>query len=328
MLEKPSIKDEKIITCLKQSYGLTVTGLEFLPLGYDANAGVYRVEANGQEYFLKVKHDTVYELSITLPRYLKEHGIEQVITPLPTITDGLWGTVGDFNLILYPFIRAGAADLSESQWIEFGALLKRVHTVPLSPALAEQLPKETFIPHPKWFVEAKQLQEMVDTGGHDNPIEKRLVAFWKSQQDEINTILGRTERLGQLLQNKSLPFALCHADIHTGNLLIDAQGNLFIVDWDQPILAPIERDLMFVTVGGFVMDPKQEALFFQGYRQTEINPLVMAYYRYERVMEDLIEFAKKVFSADATDETKADSLKWFMIQFARGSTVEAAHRLY
>jgi spectinomycin phosphotransferase len=83
-----------------------------------------------------------------------------------------------------------------------------------------------------------------------------------------------------LLQDKSLDFVLCHADIHTANLLLDGQGRLFVVDWDQPILAPRERDLMFVTVGGFVTEERAETLFFQGYGKTEVDPLTMAYYRY------------------------------------------------
>jgi hypothetical protein len=53
------------------------------------------------------------------------------------------------------------------------------------------------------------------------------------------------------------------------------------VDWDQPILAPKERDLMFIVgdkVGGFVIDPGQEKLFFEGYGESEVDPLVLSYW--------------------------------------------------
>ncbi|RPI93230.1 MAG: hypothetical protein EHM39_12995, partial [Chloroflexi bacterium] len=120
---------------------------------------------------------------------------------------------------------------------------------------------------------------------------------------------------------------VCHADIHTGNLLVDTQGKLFIVDWDQPVFAPRERDLMFVTVGDFMTDEREESLFFQGYGQAEIHPLILAYYRYERVMEDLAEFAAQVFLIDSNDETRQDSVEWFMRMFGPNSSVEVAHRL-
>src|SRR5438552_2375190 len=104
MLEKPRLEDEKIIACLADSYGLGVTQLEFLPIGHDSNAGVYRVQGKGQTYFLKVKSDAVDELSVSLPLYLKEQGIEQVVAPLPSVTHELCGRADDFSLILYPFI--------------------------------------------------------------------------------------------------------------------------------------------------------------------------------------------------------------------------------
>jgi spectinomycin phosphotransferase len=140
-------------------------------------------------------------------------------------------------------------------------------------------------------------------------------------------IVDRADQLGRVLQHKSMNFVLCHADIHTANLLIDDQGKLFIVDWDQPVLAPRECDLLFVTVGGFVTEEKAETLFFRGYGKTEVDPLTMVYYRYARVVEDLGGFAEPVFFMDTTDEIKEDSVKWFMIQFAPGGLVEAAHKL-
>lgn len=41
MLIKPDLKDEKIITCLQDAYGLTVHKVMFLPIGADFNTAVY-----------------------------------------------------------------------------------------------------------------------------------------------------------------------------------------------------------------------------------------------------------------------------------------------
>lgn len=330
MLDKPRLEDEKIAECLRASYGLTVSEIEFRPLGYDSYAGVYRVQANGQTYFLKVKSDTVDERSVVLPGYLKEQGMEQVVAPLPTRAQELWSTIDNFMLILYPFIegRSGwEVGLSDSQWLAFGAVLKKLHTMRLPPELLNRIPKETFVANQKWLTIVNQLHAAVHNQVYDNPFEKQLAAFWKDHHHDIGMIVDRAEQLGRRLQNKSLDFVLCHADIHTANLLIDNQGRLFIVDWDQPVLAPRERDLMFVTVGGFVTEEKAETLFFQGYGKTDINPLTLAYYRYARVVEDLGGFAESVFLMDTTGETKEDSAKWFMSQFAPGGLVEAAHKL-
>jgi spectinomycin phosphotransferase len=330
MLDKPSLKDEKIIACLRASYGLSVTELEFRPLGKDSHAGVYRVQANRRVYFLKVKSDSLDEISVLLPRYLKEQGMEPVIAPLPTNTQDLWTKIDSFTLTLYPCIegRSGwEAGLSDSQWVEFGAVLKQLHATRLPLELLNRMPRETFTPDPKWMAIIERLHAAVRDRVYDDPFEKQLAVFWKDHYDEIGVNVDRAGQLGRMLQNKSFDLVLCHADIHTANLLVPDQGNLFIVDWDQPILAPRERDLMFVTVGAYVTEQRAETLFFRGYGKTEIDPLAMAYYRYARVVEDLGGFAEPVFFMDASDETKMDSVKWFMAQFAPGGLVEVAHKL-
>ena len=84
---------------------------------------------------------------------------------------------------------------------------------------------------------------------------------------------------------------MCHSDIHAGNILIDANGALYIVDWDNPVLAPKERDLMFIGGGqefaGHTAQ-EEETLFYRGYGQTQIDPIALAYYRYERIIQDIL----------------------------------------
>lgn len=327
MLEKPRLADEKIAACLNESYGLSISEIEFLPLGYDSAAGVYRVWAGGQAYFLKVKSDPPQTWSVLLPRYLQAQGFAQIIAPLPTLDGGLWGQVDHFTLIVYPFIEQTDSALSEAQWIAFGSVLRRLHHLRLPAEIAGQIPRETFVPHPALSALTRDLLNSVGRQTYDHPVQQQLAAFWQSQRREIGLMLDRAGQLGRRLQGRAPDFVLCHADIHTGNLMVDPQGRLYVVDWDQPVLAPKERDLMFVTVGAFVMDPREETLFFEGYGSAEIDPLTLAYYRYERTMQDLAEFAAQVFLRDTSDETKHDSLKWFMIQFEPGNSVETAHRL-
>jgi spectinomycin phosphotransferase len=100
------------------------------------------------------------------------------------------------------------------------------------------------------------------------------------------------------------------------------------VDWDQPILAPKERDLMFVlgAVGGDARTPRQEDLFFQGYGSREIDPLTMAYYRYEWVVQEIGAWGEDVFLRDDVgDETRQDSAVHFRYLFDPGDVVEAAY---
>lgn len=88
MLIKPDLKDEKIIVCLRDAYGLTVEKIAFLPLGADFNTAVYRVTTSNQvDYFLKLRSGEFLEASVSVPKYLADLGIKQMIPPLATKTE-------------------------------------------------------------------------------------------------------------------------------------------------------------------------------------------------------------------------------------------------
>ncbi len=333
MLDKPSINDETLIAVVRERYGLPVAALEFLPLGHDSNAGVYRVQASdGATYFAKVKKGAFDEASVAIPRYLKDHGLRHAVAPLPMLSGELWTCVDDYTLLLYPYIdgQTGmAVGLTDEQWVEYGAALKQLHSTPIPDDLLALVPRETFVPQPKLCGIVKQLLATIEDREYADPHQNALAVFWNERRAEIRHIVDRAETLGRALQAIAPAFALCHADIHTNNILIDADGQLAIVDWDQPILAPRERDLMFVVdtpIGGLNAEPRQEQLFFLGYGPTELDWLALAYYRYEWAIEDMGGFGEVVFLRDdASEETKAQETYYSKLLFQPGYIVDAAY---
>jgi hypothetical protein len=63
----------------------------------------------------------------------------------------------------------------------------------------------------------------------------------------LQAALHRAERLGRAVAAARPELVLCHADLHLANLLVDAEGRLWVVDWDGLQLTPRERDLLFAT---------------------------------------------------------------------------------
>jgi spectinomycin phosphotransferase len=326
MIEKPNIRDEKIITALNENYSIQISEIEFLPIGNDASAFSYRVEAiNGILYFLKIKTKLSNLAGLFVPRFLKDNGIEQVVAPLPTTTQKLAEEMDRFALILYPFVagtEAMKAGMPDSQWIEFGSILKRIHLTELPSDISQYVRRETFIP--KWGSLAKMLHEQVNTRNYDDAFQKELSTFWKENNETIQTLIERAEMIGQHLQETDLEFVLCHADIHTANIVLTQEQRMFIVDWDDTLFAPKERDLMFV-LGGDSIHTREEDLFFDGYGIVKINQLALAYYRYEWCVQEIGDFGERVFlTKDAGENTKRDSVEGFMKLFSQGDVVEAA----
>src|SRR5205085_9283021 len=106
MREPPvNLSNDTLCVCLHTHYGLAVADLTFLPLGHDSSAWVYHVRtADDTPYFLKVRKAVTNPSSLLVPRYLHDHGVAQVIAPLPTATQTVWAEVDVYALILYPFI--------------------------------------------------------------------------------------------------------------------------------------------------------------------------------------------------------------------------------
>ncbi|HVU12054.1 MAG TPA: phosphotransferase [Phototrophicaceae bacterium] len=330
MLEQPDVQDDRISACLRDHYGLGIVEVTFLPLGADANTAVYRVTAEDQTpYFLKLRSGVFDQTAVRLPHFLHQQGIPQIIDPIATRSGRLWGTLDAYTVILYPFIEGHNGfhvPMSERQWIEFGAALRRIHTVIAPPALTGQIQRETYAP--QWREIVREFQAQVERETFADPISAELAALLKSKRAVIDDLVERSERLAAILQSRpSSDSVICHTDIHAGNLLITASGDFYIVDWDAPLLALKERDLMFIGGGvGRLDTPDEQALFYRGYGQTDIDPAALAYYRYERIVEDFAAYCDEIFLSGRGDQDRAEGLRRVRSQFLPDAVIDVAYR--
>jgi spectinomycin phosphotransferase len=330
MREPLKLSKQKILAALHAHYRITPAALTFLPLGADAASSVYRVEvADGADLFLKVRAEEGFSVpSLAVPHALCEQGVPHIFAPLPTTGGALWVDVDGFALSLYPFIEGRmAADvgLSDEQWRAFGATVKQVHTAQLPPDLLEIVRRETHVPSRRDLFPA--LEAAVARDGYASPAQRELAAFWRARRQQIRTVFDRVDVLGSQLRRRSLPLVLCHADLHTWNVLVDAQRQFWIVDWDETVLAPKERDLMFVLVGigRDLVRPGETIRFFQGYGDTVIDPHALTYYRYAWAAQDIAAYGERVmFTPDISEASRRDAVHAFTGMFEPGNMVDIA----
>lgn len=329
MLIEPDLDHKEIRTCLQNAYGLIVETIVFLPLGADLNAAVYKVATNNKEnYFLKLRRGDFNKDALLIQKYLSDLGLKQIIPPLSTMEGQLWANLASFRLILYPYVEGQNANdkkLSKEQWIEFGETIKRFHGAPIPKTITSTIPRESF--SPIWREKVTKYLNRIEHETFSDPIAAEMAQFLKSKNKEIFNIVNRAENLATLLQSQSLDYILCHADIHGWNLLIDEEGALYIVDWDILIFAPKERDLMFIGAG--ISDSErspleEEALFHEGYGNTTINKAAIAYYRYERIIEDIGVYCDQIFQSNDAEEDRAQSFEYFKSIFLPNGPLERA----
>jgi spectinomycin phosphotransferase len=324
------LPDARLAARVRTDYGLAVDEIAFLPLGRDSSAWVYRVRAeDGAVFFLKVRLGPVNQAGLLVPRYLHEHGVAPVVAPLPTATRRLWTTADGYTLTLYPFV-AGTTGMmhgmAQAQWIAYGAALRRIHEAALPPEIAQLMRHETYVPSGADLI--RVLEARIGGASLADPAAQELATFWQEQQEIIHTLVERAEDLGQRLAYRTPPQVLCHADIHTNNVLLDAEGQVWIVDWDETMLAPRERDVMFAVGGGInrmVVGPREEELFLRGYGDTALDPIALAFYRYAWAVSDIGDYADQIIRRpDLGAISKRAALETFMTLFQPGSIVALA----
>lgn len=331
MLIKPDLKDEEIVKCLHTAYGLHVDRISFLSRGADLNTAVYRVTTNrGTDYFLKLRREVFNEAAVLVPNYLAELGLKQVIPPLKTNVGQLWTCLVSFKAILYPYIEgsnAMEANLSDQHWIEFGATMKKFHSANIPDTITSDVPQETF--PSKWRQIVKAFLSRIEHEVFEDAIAVRMAVFLKSKSEEILELVRHSEYLASELEKQSLEYVLCHADIHGWNLLISKEGELLIVDWDTLIYVPKERDLMFIGAG--IGDTgrtvlEEESLFYQGYGSMDINQDGIAYYRFERIIQDIGEYCEHIFCSNEDNEDRMQSFQYLQTNFLPNGPIDRAYQ--
>ncbi|HEY0638994.1 MAG TPA: aminoglycoside phosphotransferase family protein [Pseudonocardiaceae bacterium] len=310
MLDEPELDIATVAAYVRQGWGLDVT-LRFLPIGYDAAAWAYEATAAGERYFVKLRRGAPGP-GPAVARYLRDGGLAAVLAPLPTRAGPPYHQAGGWSLLLHPFVDGDDAwrdGLTDEQWTEFGAFLGALHATPPPPGVA--LPRETYEAPAVAFVRAHEPEPA-------EGVRAEFAAAWRSHLDATLALADRVERLGRAAAAAAPPPVLCHADAHGANLMIEPSGRLHVVDWDEVVLAPRERDLLFVLGPAFGERPPTPAQldrFRRGYGALDADPVVLGFLRDRRVLDDIAEFARGVARPDASEESRRGDLRWFRRQF-------------
>lgn len=327
---KPAISNERIIDCLNTEYGIKVAKLTLLPLGADMNASVYKAEMNDQPpYFIKLRRGHHHDISAIIIALLHNAGIQHIIPPIKNIRGQPIQLIDDFTLIVSPFVEGKDGfnrDLTDDQWVTLGKVMKKIHEINVPSSIQRMIRREDY--SSKWREAVLSLYAHIESIPSTDEISSKFIAFMKNHAVVIHRLVDRARELGKQIQQQSPEFVLCHSDIHGGNVLIDGNDIIYIVDWDDPIMAPKERDLMFI--GGGVANvwnrPHEEKFFYTGYGKTEINMAILAYYRHERIVEDIALIGQQLFLTSIDNQTRIESYKHFIDQFEPHGVVEIAFK--
>jgi spectinomycin phosphotransferase len=309
--------DTAVLDRVAAAYGVRLVSLVDVRGGADAGATLRRGEtADGRSYAVKLSRSGL-AVGLRVSAHLAAAGLRGVPAPLVTVDGQLWTDLDGAQLSVVPWVAgrsAVAGGLDAGQWRSFGALLAGVHEAAVPAAVRATLPTEDYRPvaGPAVRVLGERIRTEPVPG---DELARELAAAWRSAADRIAILPAAAEELGAQLRGRPAPLVLCHGDAHTANLLVADTGELWLIDWDGAVLAPRERDLMFVVEGVLadaLVRPDEQTHFFAGYGGAAVDPVHLAYYRCAWALEDLAGFAHEIRDDPTrTDSQRSQALRYF-----------------
>ncbi len=309
---------------VRDAWDLPARRVEFLPLG-ESPAASYRIEcADGRRFHLKLVLSGQREAEerirngfyLSLMRQLEERSVLAVPAIAPPVGAGATGALHvplaldgpqrEALLVLTGWIEAAPIEpmglLPASVRAPLPHAIAALHGATKRLDLAGAAAEDFSIPFDAG------LREALPRLDRDAPAElRRVVGPWRARiEAELDALLRVRERACAL----DPPQVLCHTDLHGGNMLLDPQGTLWILDWEDARLAPAEQDLAGATNSHV---PHAElASFVAAYRAGRRAPKPEAdlfeFYFRRRCLEDLEIFLRDILSGAHSAEQDAHDL--------------------
>ncbi|GAA4351337.1 aminoglycoside O-phosphotransferase APH(9)-Ia [Angustibacter luteus] len=263
-------------------FGLRLSSLVAVPHGADRQAQVWRGTCDDGSSFAVKLSTGGSAAGLLVTQHLAGTGVPGVPEPL-TATDGRpWSERPGGRLSVMTWIagdRAADVDPTLAQWTDLGRVLAAVHAAPVPAELAAVLRSEDL-----WH------GELVDDA-------RPLAEQWPAAAQALATVIDGVVQQADRLSRRTFRLVLCHADPHRGNLLVRGD-QVWLIDWDDAVLAPRECDLMFGRVGLPFFGPadtEQRTAFDAGYGITDaaLDPELLAFYACRRALEDITDWTRQ-----------------------------------
>lgn len=250
---------------IKHEYGIEAVDITPAKRGYYGET--WRLNTVDTSYFLKLVypalHMGIYENSFSIIQHLCNHGIDFISRIVKSKNCGLsthfdGAVLGVFDWIDGEHIETDATKIPEYQ------MLAKVYTVPSN---GLSIPREDF--------SGKSANKFFEQWNVLN--DKQLLSLLEKNRVKLEHRAERLKYFAEICKDDIAGFVITHGDAG-GNLIVNGD-KYFIVDWDNPILAPPERDAWVMCSRDWARDAFQNALRQNGILHT-LRLERLAYYCY------------------------------------------------
>ncbi len=306
MYYKKSMK-VAIQNTIQKEYGIGIKSIAKAPRQFVAETFVVTTKEN-KKLFCKVIDKPLFipQVIASLPVLQNIHvlGYTKINYPIATQSGDLYVLYDKILIVLFNYIDAKQS--YEFDNYQLGKLLAEVHQ--LTPQITARVPQEDFsFKHKESF--ADKLQEIITSHSKD-ALQTRLRVLLRNHREYILGCYANFIKLGEFCKNQDYDMKITHGDA-PGNILVKDSQTLYLVDWDDILLAPAERDVWFL---------RKNRSFMKGYTSIfphfSISQNLVDYYIYSRYFNDLVEYWAEIIGLFDRDhrEENFNSMKQELFQ--------------
>jgi spectinomycin phosphotransferase len=231
---------------IQENFGISVISLTLVPKWEAARACIVE-SSKHTNFFLKIYlDDSIPDSAFWFAHDLyAKAGITNITHPVATSSGRMRMQLGDFHIALFDLISGTTAEqqkLTDRQLERLGELFARIHQS--KTMIGEYSVRERFeIPFRDRLVAI--FDDMSKISGSSTKYKTQLKFFLELHRKQFTEELERLGELQRKVRRKNLEFVNCHGEPSPGNVLSSSSGEVYLLDWDDPIFAPKEKDLLF-----------------------------------------------------------------------------------
>ncbi|MGC4760977.1 phosphotransferase enzyme family protein [Micromonospora trifolii] len=292
---------------VRTGFGLRLSTMESVAFGADEHARLWLAQtADGGRYAVKLSGGGT-PAGLVVTAYLAEQGVPGIAAPLRAADGLLFVDHDGRRLSVVPWVsdqRALDGPMTGAHWRAYGEVLAAVHAVPVTDELSRLLPAGGAA-YPSIVTATRAMAvRLRDPAPADlaDPLVAELAGVWTAAADRLGVLIREVEGRAVDQRDRPGPAVVCHGDPHLGNLLLGADGQVWLVDWDDAVLAPPECDLMFVLGGVLAFAPitaEQQQAVLAGYGRTDVDPVRLAWFLAVRALDDVSDWTRQALDLDA-----------------------------
>lgn len=272
----------QLVDFIEQEYGITANSIVPAKRGYYGET--WRMDTTNGKYFLKLdyspQHQIKYRNSLEVVEYLCNNGIDFISSIIKTRTGDLYSIFNSAILGIFVWVDGENIETDETKIPEY-KMLSKIYTLTKS---GFEIPSIEFSNDRALHFFNKW--EQLKTEPINEEIKVVLEVF-KLHKEILNHYSERLSYFSKICQNTKSQFYITHGDAG-GNLLVD-NNNYHIIDWDEVMYAPLERDAWVMCCYDWALNAFHDALK-QNNISYELRPEYLAFYCYHMFFLYLGEF--------------------------------------